>query len=89
MADLKQEVRTSTKTIISWVLAGIGIGVMIILYVFERNWDVAMKALDRGTEANVKVEARRLAEQWRQEDMQRLMAPPPATIPPEKAQPVQ
>ena len=71
LSDIKTDIR-STR---SWIIAAVGISATIIIgfaqyqlsmfqNVMNRNWEVSRKAEDRASEANIKVEAMRLATEW-------------------------
>jgi hypothetical protein len=73
---MEKEVRTAKWTIVGCILGVTAIAVSVMLHVAGMRQSEAMKVYERGSEANVKIEAQRLAEKWRQEDAQRSVAPP-------------
>lgn len=57
------EVSSLRWWVVGTMIAALGLATTIILHESNRNWEVAQKALERGTEASIRVEAARLAQE--------------------------
>ena len=71
LSEIKEGQRGLRNIIIGTAIGILAIIVPLVLHESNRNWEIAQKAFDRASEANVKVEAIRLAAEWQKQDAQK------------------